>query len=151
MDNWTWTSSCLSKQKIFFWLLIQDKLNTRDMVIRKNFYVEDGHCVPCKNNDMEDVIHLFLPCDLCQIFWLNLGMTWNTYMGLIDMLIEGNQRMNLVCFKYIIIVGFWSIWKHRNGIIFDHKVKDLQYCIKCFKEHLRMACKPGLTPCEFVP
>lgn len=35
--KWIWKSPCLPKHKLFFWLMIQDKINTRDMLTRKNF------------------------------------------------------------------------------------------------------------------
>ena len=32
---WIWNSSCQSKHKIFFWLLLHDRLNTRNLLRRK--------------------------------------------------------------------------------------------------------------------
>lgn len=66
--TWIWKSACLSKQKFFFWLLIQDRLNTRELLIRKNFYGEDETCVPCSENDTKDIMHLFFSCDFSQSF-----------------------------------------------------------------------------------
>jgi hypothetical protein len=33
--NWVWNYSCQSKHKFFFWLLLQDRLNTRNVPGRK--------------------------------------------------------------------------------------------------------------------
>jgi hypothetical protein len=30
--KWIWKSSCQAKQKIFFWLLLQNRLNTRGLL-----------------------------------------------------------------------------------------------------------------------
>ena len=35
--NWLWGSSYQAKHKFFFWLLIHDRLNTRNLLARKNF------------------------------------------------------------------------------------------------------------------
>lgn len=102
-SKWIWKYACLSKQKYFFWLLIQDRLNSRDLLIRKHFYIETGNCVLCNNNDLEDVMHLFFSCDFSQNFWMNLGITWISDMHLTDMLMEGRQRMNMNCYREIII------------------------------------------------
>jgi hypothetical protein len=34
--KWIWISKCQSKQKVFFWLLLQNRLNTRCMLRRTN-------------------------------------------------------------------------------------------------------------------
>ena len=56
--SWIWKSCCQSKQKFFFWLLLYDRLNTRDLMARKNFYVEDNSCVLCPNEANEFRMHL---------------------------------------------------------------------------------------------
>lgn len=117
----------LDKQKFFFWLLLVDRLNTRELLTRKNFYVETSR----------HLIHLFFSCDFSQNFWMSIGIEWNTDTKTIDMLEEAKERSNIQPFKECLIVGCWSIRKHRNSIIFDRKAKkNLEYCITCFKEHL---------------
>lgn len=45
--SWLWGSSCLGKQKFFFWLLLRDRLSTRNLLRRKNMFLEDYSCVLC--------------------------------------------------------------------------------------------------------
>jgi hypothetical protein len=61
--KWIWKSCCLSKQKFFFWLLLLDRLNTKDLMTRKHFYVEDSCCVICDDEPNESLLHLFFACD----------------------------------------------------------------------------------------
>jgi hypothetical protein len=35
---WIWKSKCTPKIKTFFWLLANDRLNTKDMLIRKKLH-----------------------------------------------------------------------------------------------------------------
>lgn len=81
--KWIWKSCCQSKQKFFFWLLIQDRLNTKDMMARKNFFVQDMHCVLCDESINEDVTHLFFGCQFSHQFWWMLELEWNTDSPLI--------------------------------------------------------------------
>jgi len=37
--KWIWKSSCQPKHKVFFWLLDQDRLSTRNLLKRKNMYL----------------------------------------------------------------------------------------------------------------
>jgi hypothetical protein len=37
MFSWLWESACQAKNKSFFWLLMHDRLNTRNWLGRKNF------------------------------------------------------------------------------------------------------------------
>jgi hypothetical protein len=57
--RWAWKSCAMHKHKIFFWVLLQDRLNTRDMLERKNFHVESHDCVLCTDNIRESYMHLF--------------------------------------------------------------------------------------------
>ena len=38
--NWVWNCSCQPKHKVFFWKLLHDRVNTRNLLRRKNFVLE---------------------------------------------------------------------------------------------------------------
>ena len=133
--QWIWKSGCLPKQKFFFWLLLLERLNARDLLTRKSFYIESTVCVLCDDEPNEYMKHLFFSCDFSQNFWLSIGFQWNTDLSCNDMLIEARNRTQIQPFKECLIAGCWTIWKHRNSIIFYNKERDLSYCISCFKEH----------------
>ena len=57
--TWLWKSKCTPRIKFFGWLLLVDRLNTRNM-LRRNFHIEDGYsCVMCNTGVEEDIFHLF--------------------------------------------------------------------------------------------
>ena len=145
--QWIWKSCTLPRQKFFFWLLLQDRLNIRDLLNRKNFYIETSKCELCDDEPNEHLMHLFFSCDFSQNFWMNIGYQWDTDHNLMEMLLEGRKQDTYGCFKECLIAGCWSLWKHRNSIIFDHKVKNMAFCISMFKKHFIMIikkAKPGL-------
>lgn len=45
--QWLWKCLCQPKHKVFFWLLIKDKLSTRNILRRKNMYLDSYSCVLC--------------------------------------------------------------------------------------------------------
>jgi hypothetical protein len=42
--TWLWKSSCQQKHKFFFWLLLHDRLNTRNLLRRKNCLLPSYNC-----------------------------------------------------------------------------------------------------------
>jgi hypothetical protein len=57
---WIWKSKCTPKIKSFFWLLANDHLSTKDMLIRKNFNLNDNSlCRICNDGLLETRDHLF--------------------------------------------------------------------------------------------
>jgi REP element-mobilizing transposase RayT len=59
-----WNSSCMMKTKVFAWLLLVDRLNTRDLLQRRHWNVTDDYrCELCPLHVYEDRIHLFFECN----------------------------------------------------------------------------------------
>lgn len=74
--KWIWKSSCTMKVKVFGWLLLIDRLNTRDMLDRK-FYAPQGSdltCVLCSFGERETLEHLFFSCPFCTDRWEQFGI-----------------------------------------------------------------------------
>jgi hypothetical protein len=68
--KWIWKSCCVMKHKVFAWLLLSDRLNTRDLLKRRHWRVtEDEHCVLCPGRRYEDRIHLFFECNFSSRIW----------------------------------------------------------------------------------
>jgi hypothetical protein len=144
---WIWKSCVLPKIKIFFWLLLQDRLNTRELLSRKNFQIPSLLCALCDDANIEDFIHLFFACDFSQRFWWNLNIEWNTELPIMDLLMDGKRRHDFSCFKEILLTGCWTLWNQRNRIIFDGEQCAMQYSLHFFKDLfslIRHRAKPSL-------
>ena len=71
--NWIWKSCCILKTKVFAWLVIMDRLNTKDMIIRRHWNIEDGpECVLCPTQHLETRDHLFFQCNFSARVWAYL-------------------------------------------------------------------------------
>jgi len=61
--SWMWKSQCTLRIKVFAWLLLVDRLNTRVMLRRRNFNIQTGiECVLYDTGIDEDVDHLLFAC-----------------------------------------------------------------------------------------
>ena len=58
-----WKTSCRLRHKIFFWLLLHDRVNTRNMLQRRTFHLPSYNCALCQMSTEETSQHLFWDCD----------------------------------------------------------------------------------------
>jgi hypothetical protein len=118
--NWLWSSSNLGKHKFFFWLLLRDRLNTRNILRSKNRILEDYSCVLCSSGSEETLEHLFFTCPFSQDCWDTLHIYWNTNLEPLDMVIKARTIFGHSIFRELMITACWIKWKTRNNIIFDN-------------------------------
>jgi hypothetical protein len=145
--RWVWKSCAMHKHEIFFSVLLQDKLNTRDLLERKNFHIESHECVLCTDNTNETFMHLFFQCTFSHEFWNLLHMQWDANDEIYDMISNGRGTNPIACFMEVLIMGCWSLWNHRNNVIFEGKTINLHVCFNFFKECfslIRNRAKPNL-------
>jgi hypothetical protein len=72
---WIWSSKCQMKHKVFFWLLLKDRLSTRDLLRRKNMDLDCYSCELCLRHRLEKVTHLFLRCSFAKACWNSIGVS----------------------------------------------------------------------------
>ena len=77
--GWIWKCSCTLKLKVFGWLLLMDRLNTRNMMQRRHWIIQDGTCAMCFSGLHEDRAHLFFACNFSQRVWNYLGISWSVH------------------------------------------------------------------------
>ena len=78
-SQWIWKSKCMSKHKFFAWLVLHDRINTKDMLLRRHWNVsEDNNCVLCPCQVLEDWSHLFFECNFSSRIWSYLQVSWGS-------------------------------------------------------------------------
>jgi len=72
-------SKCCNKLRLFSWLLLVDRVNTRNILKRKKHKLEGNNynCVLCSNNIEETAFHLFFNCPFSQACWRLLEIHWD--------------------------------------------------------------------------
>ena len=76
---WIWNSKCYNKLCVFSWLLLVDRLNTRNILRRKKQRLQGNkyNCVLYSSNIEELAFHLFFSCPFSQACWQSLGISWD--------------------------------------------------------------------------
>jgi hypothetical protein len=113
--KWLWGASNLSMHKFFFWLLLRDRLNTRNLLRRKNRFLEDYNCVQ-EETLFQTLFHLFFECPFSVSCWNSIGIHWNLNLQPLDMIISARQDFGSKIFREIIIIACWATWLVRNGV-----------------------------------
>jgi hypothetical protein len=73
-----WKSKCLPKLRVFVWLLIMDRLNTKYIMSRKHWHVDGSlNCVLCNLNVRETRDYLFFDYPFVSNCWNQLNIVWN--------------------------------------------------------------------------
>jgi hypothetical protein len=65
--KWMWKGCCQQKHKVFFWLLIHNRLNTRAMLQQKHFFMDDYSCILCGVGELETSDHFFFHCPFARM------------------------------------------------------------------------------------
>lgn len=79
---WLWKSKCTMKLKVFGWLLLNDRLNTRNMLKRRHYNIrEDHNCLLCGLNIEETVQHMIFTWSFSRQCWTVLGIDWIPFHG----------------------------------------------------------------------
>jgi hypothetical protein len=104
-----------AKHKVFFCLLLQDRLNTRGLLHRKNLALEPYTYELCLHHRTETLRHLFLCCPFAKICWSAVDALLPTWLRADHATAYLRRASNKPFAMEIIIVMCWSIWKERNA------------------------------------
>ena len=114
-----WKSKSLPKLRVFSWLLVQDRLNTKDLMIRKHWHVEGGpNCVLCSQSRLETRDHLFFECPFATRCWAAIDIIWDCNIDISPRLNMASHEFSGPCFMETFSCVTWNIWKLRNDFIF---------------------------------
>jgi len=115
-----WKSKCTPRLKFFAWLMIADRLNTRNMLRRRHFHLDAGYnCVLCSASPEEDVWHLFFDCQFSRECWATLNVIWPDTQDIHELLAGGRSPFGRQFFMELFIVASWEIWNMRNEMVFN--------------------------------
>lgn len=145
-----WKAQAVPKIKFFAWLLLNDRLNTRNMLRRRGKYLEEGYCcVLCQDTIEETIAHLFFDCPSGVTKWFAMGIIWDDELGIHDKVIKVKDTFPYPFFMEIFMIGAWCICNERNAFNFERKAPSLAVWKVAFKkevtEHL-FKIKPHLHP-----
>ena len=118
---WIWKSKLHMKLKVFMWFLLIDRLNTRNMLRRRHFNVNEGFNYVLRSAGVEETIeHLIFTCPFSSSCWQKVGIVWNLNLSRIEAIQAARRSFNGELFFEFVGIVAWNIWKERNNFIFRH-------------------------------
>ena len=126
--KWIWTSKCQMKHKVFFWLLLKDRLSTKDILRRKNMQLDSYTCELCILQKIERTSHLFFRCRFAKACWNSIGISFSTTRNILQIISHIKRALHLPFAMDIIILMTWSIWSVRNAWMFNNDDPTILKC-----------------------
>ena len=117
--KWIWKGLCQPKPKIFFWLLVSDRLSTRNILRRRQMHLPSYNCVMCLNSHEETRSHLFLHCPFARECWQHIRIDVPLDSDFPEVTEMFKDQIQSRFFIAAIILMCWSIWTSRNKLIFE--------------------------------
>lgn len=136
--KWLWKSQCQPKHSVFFWLMIKDRLSTRNLLRRRNMHLDSYNCVLCNLTVEESAHHLFVDCPFARMCWdmLNVDIPLNGSFP--ELFAQIKSQLNTQFFMEAIILMCWTIWSARNELIFRGNSLNLSDCRRALFSELRV-------------
>lgn len=130
--KWLWKSNCQPKHKVFFWLLIKDRLSTRNILKRRNMQLGTYSCALCNSLTEETVEHLFADCAFAAMCWDLIGVMLPQNGSFPELTSQIKDQLNSRFFMDAIILMCWTIWSARNDLIFRGMQRSQDDCASFF-------------------
>jgi hypothetical protein len=99
--------------------MLKDKLRTRELLRRKNMELQDYNCALCNGQIKESLCHLFICCPFATACRNWLQIQTEQQRDFLQNLDGFRRQLQVPFFTEIIIIMCWTIWKARNGLIFN--------------------------------
>jgi hypothetical protein len=134
---WVWKSSCIPTIKFFAWLLLNDRLNTRNILRRRKKFLDEGYnSVLCQEGIEETSDHLFFECAATVCLCFALGISWSDSGSSHQRIYLAKQAFPHPFFMDIFMIAAWCIWTEINKLIFNNKPPGLSAWKLSLKEEV---------------
>ena len=147
--NWIWKSRCQMKHKVFFWLLLKDRLSTRDL-LQRNMVLESYTCEMCILQKRETVAHLFCRCNFARACWESIGISFIRTRTPLQIFNNIKNQLQVSFFMEIIIVMASCIWKERNDWLFQGIDPSVQSCRAHFFKEFNFVILRSSSSCSLA-
>jgi len=130
-----WQKLVPPKVELMVWLALLGKLNTKDRLVRKRMLpMKLNQCTFCHNHS-ENIDHVLMSCTVAWTIWQfiaeelgeqieNEDTLRSLYAAWLSKRFPNKTRRKLWLSSFF--ATLWSLWMHRNGIIFKKHVLDVQ-------------------------
>lgn len=108
--QWIWKCSCQPKHKILFWMVLHDRVNTRNLLRRKTFYLEsyNGALMRCQHE--ETLFRLFWEGPFVARCWDFVCPNRDTPTSIQGAIQDITNKLGVPFAMEIVILASWAFW-----------------------------------------
>jgi hypothetical protein len=147
-----WKTWVPSKCKFFLWLAIRNRCWTTDRLAKRGLPHPDK-CPLCDQDD-ETIQHLLTSCVIARQVWFTLfspldlteavpsqnDTSFSEWWRIAMKKVKKEHKKGV---NSLIILGAWTIWKHRNACVFDGVSPSINLIISELKDEYSLWCLAG--------
>ena len=123
--NFIWQNHALPKVKFFAWLLLQEHIQCKSNLKKKNILDTDV-CELC-NQSAETTSHLISGCSFAQRFWRHLGWEPLIIPPAADLWkIQAQAGAPTRSLPTMVLLCCWNLWIHCHDVVFRRRAPSLQ-------------------------
>ena len=139
--SWIWKIDSLPRICHFIWLCHHNSVPIREVIASRG--IECEAVCPLCNFDAETIIHMLRDCPFAAAFWRKIGVPSDLKSTFsLDILkwLKTNCVYNLLIkmtgclWKTMFTFAVWSLWKHRNRVVFKNTTLNLKLHDSCLKQ-----------------
>ena len=111
-----WENRAPPKVKFFGWLLVQDRIQTRENLLKKNC-IDSDLCELC-GAQVESTAHLIAGCAFAVGFWHWIGVQIDEEDVAALWRVQPPSTIPAAHFNAFLLLCCWRLWKHRHDVVF---------------------------------
>ena len=117
-------SSCTPRVKFFIWLILVDRLNTKNMLTQRHIGVrENDQCIMCETDADEAAEHLFFSCRFARRCWAAIHFTWDSSLNIEDRIMQARSTNGFGFFTEAAMIFFEG---NRGGDPYSNIINKLK-------------------------
>jgi hypothetical protein len=138
-----WKSWAPPKCRFFMWLATHNRCWTADRLARRGL-PHPEQCLLCDQHE-ENIHHLLVGCVFSREFWFSLlshygvaalapqpsDQSFDDWWRKVDEAASGDVRKGL---NSLVILGAWTIWRHRNDCVFNGIVPNVNVALRLARD-----------------
>jgi hypothetical protein len=134
-----WKSRCTPRVKFFALLILVDRLNTKNMLQRRNLHVQDDPiCVMCDSGEEETIEHLLFECEFAKECWAAINIVWDISLPLLDTYTQARETHSIPFFTEASLIAAWELWNVRNDKVFQGRDPSPSVWLSNFKHQCNL-------------
>jgi hypothetical protein len=109
--QWIWKTKVTKKLKCFVWLVFKDRINSRNLLKRKHYKVDDDdyNYVLCSLAIEEFTYHLLFQCPFSTLYWTYLNIHWGHSHYFFDTIAKDKADCQHEFFIEVFAITAWEI------------------------------------------